>query len=145
MNNPIFLIISLLLSLATTSFAQTGKFTVTVTNLRSSNGAVLASLYQSADGFPTEPRKSIRQTSGKIAGGKCTLVFDAVPAGTYAVSVMHDENNDKKMETNWMGIPKEGTAASNDAKGKFGPPKFADAQFKTNGGDATIAIKMWYF
>jgi|GEM_PF-791632 len=126
-------------------FVQTGKLTVAVTNLRSNDGVVLASLYKSADGFPTEPKKSIKQTFAKISGGKCTLVFEDVPAGTYAVSVMHDENNDRKMQTNWMGIPKEGTAASNGAKGKFGPPKFEDAKFKTNGSDSNIDIKMWYF
>ncbi|MCU0353704.1 MAG: DUF2141 domain-containing protein [Cytophagales bacterium] len=145
MRKRIIIVFSLLLGSVAAALAQTGKLTVTITNLRSNNGTVLASLYKSADGFPTESKKAVKQTSAKIAGGKATLVFEGVPAGTYAVSVMHDENDDKKMETNWMGIPKEGTAASNDAKGKFGPPKFEDAKFKTNGTDTGIAIKMWYF
>jgi uncharacterized protein (DUF2141 family) len=43
-----------------------------------------------------------------------------------------------------MGMPKEGVGASNDAKGSFGPPKFADARFSYNGGSQELTIHLHY-
>jgi uncharacterized protein (DUF2141 family) len=53
--------------------------------------------------------------------------FANVPAGHWAVMVYHDENNDKRLEKNALGIPTEGNGLSRNAKGHFGPPKFEDA------------------
>jgi len=47
----------------------------------------------------------------------------------YAVSVFHDENYNGKLDTNLLGIPREGVGASNDARGNFRPPKFGAAAF----------------
>jgi uncharacterized protein (DUF2141 family) len=47
------------------------------------------------------------------------------------------------MDTNLLGIPKEGVGASNDARGHFGPPKYEDAKFKL-AGNLTIKIIMTY-
>ena len=53
-----------------------------------------------------------------------------LPPGQYAFSVFYDENGNGKMDTNFIGIPKEPIAMSNNAKGKFGPPKYEDALFE---------------
>lgn len=71
-------------------------------------------------------------------------VFQNLPAGEYAVSVYHDENNNKKMDTNFFGIPKEGVGASNNARGHLGPPKYKDAKFLFNGKSQTIQIQIVY-
>jgi len=52
--------------------------------------------------------------------------------GTYAVSLYQDENSNEKLDTGIFGIPKELYGFSNDAKGKFGPPEFADQLFAVN-------------
>ena len=65
-----------------------------------------------------------------IEDQSCTVTFKDVPAGTYAVSYIHDENGNGKMDTNFMGIPKEGYGCSNNAKGFMGPPKWEDAKFE---------------
>jgi uncharacterized protein (DUF2141 family) len=60
------------------------------------------------------------------------------------VSVFHDENSNSKLDTNFMGIPREGVGASNKAKGHFGPPKFHDASFPFAGGRLDLQITITY-
>ena len=58
--------------------------------------------------------------------------------------MIHDENDNHKLDTNWIGIPTEGYGTSRDAVGKFGPPSFKDAAFSYGGGAARIAIHPHY-
>ena len=55
-----------------------------------------------------------------------------VPSGTYAIGLYIDANENEKMDTNFLGIPKEQFGFSNDAKGSFGPPSFESASFEVN-------------
>ena len=122
---------------------QGHRISVSVTGLRSDLGKVYLSLYHSAAGYPKEPSSAFRLLTGAIVKGKCVVEFDGIPNGVYAIACFHDENDNGKLDTNLIGIPKEGTGASNDAKGSFGPPKFRDAQFKVD-GDVTQTIKINY-
>ena len=58
------------------------------------------------------------------------MTFEDIPEGTYAVSIFHDENDNGKMDTNFLGIPSEDYGCSNDASGFLGPPKWEDAKFQ---------------
>jgi len=53
-----------------------------------------------------------------------------LPAGEYALAIFHDENNNGKLDTNWLGIPKEKVAFSKAKMKTFGPPKFKECAFK---------------
>jgi uncharacterized protein (DUF2141 family) len=64
--------------------------------------------------------------------------------GTYAVYVFHDEDHNKKLKTNFFGMPKEGMGVSNNAKGHFGHPKYDDAKFNFNKPEQTISISLSY-
>ena len=55
------------------------------------------------------------------------------------MSSFYDKNGNGKLDTNFLGIPKEPTAMSNNAKGSFGPPKFKDAKF-TLTANTTIQV-----
>ena len=139
-----FLITVFLLAIGAQTFAQ-HTLTVEVKSLRNTKGSLYFSLFKSETGFPDKHESAIQK--GKLEGLKsttATYVFKNIPDGTYAVAIFHDESNDGEMKTNALGIPLEGTAVSNDAKGTFGPPKYKDAKF-TLGGDKKIVIKMWYF
>ena len=69
------------------------------------------------------------------------MTFENIPEGTYAVSIFHDENNNDKLDSNFIGIPKEDYGCSNNAKGFMGPPKWKDAKFELN-SDKTITITL---
>lgn len=118
---------------------------VDIKGLRKASGCLYFSVFKTEDGFPDSKDKCFKK--GKIMQLKsvtANYTFSDLPAGTYAVSIFHDENCDTEMKTNALGIPLEGTGASNDARGRFGPPKFADAKF-TLSADKKITINMWYF
>jgi uncharacterized protein (DUF2141 family) len=61
-------------------------------------------------------------------------VFNKVHAGTYGLSAFHDQNENGKLDTNFLGMPIEDYCASNNARGVFGPPSFDDAKFTFRGG-----------
>lgn len=134
------LILILLLSAAAVA-AEPLTLTVNLKGFKSDRGAVVVAVFDQAAAFPKNPEKAVAQQRASIAGGAATLEFRDLKPGTYAVSAYHDANNNGKMDTNFIGIPKEQTGASNDAKGRMGPPSFKDAQFTLN-ASGTVSISM---
>ncbi len=79
----------------------------------------------------------------KPKGRKATCSFKNVKPGAYAVSVMHDIDNDGELDTNMVGRPKEPWGVSNDAPAeRFGPPKFEAAKFKYSGKETKLQVKL---
>lgn len=130
--------------------AQTGDSSnrdairVEVVGLHSDDGTVNCALYSSADGFPDSFAKAVKTTTAKIANERAVCEFPGITVGYYAISLFQDENSNGKLNRNFMGIPKEGVGASNDAKGTFGPPKFVDARFSYKGGLQKLTIHLQY-
>jgi uncharacterized protein (DUF2141 family) len=112
--------------------------------LRNDKGQVLCALFSSAEVFPKKPDKAVVRLTAKIVERQAVCDFTAVAPGTYAVSVVHDENSNGKLDTNFIGMPREGVGASNDAKGHMGPPKFAAASFRYEGGRLDLRIHVNY-
>jgi uncharacterized protein (DUF2141 family) len=122
-------------------FGQSATLTVNVKGFNSDKGTAMAALYDDAGAFPMKEEKSKDKQMVKIVQGVAVFTFKGVAPGTYAVAVYHDENGNGKIDSNFMGIPKEKTGASNNAKGKMGPPKFQEAKFVVS-GDLAISITM---
>lgn len=114
------------------------------TNLRNSNGQILVSLYHTKDGFPSDSKKALKNTTVRAQQNNTKLVFYDLPPGNYALACVHDENNDGKLNTNFIGLPIEGYGASNNATALMGPPKFEAAQVKVPAGLTKISIRMKY-
>ena len=106
--------------------AQNVTLTVSVSGLKNNEGTVKVGLYNSDGTFLKTTYKSV---ASKIKDNKAVVTFDNLPAGEYAISAYHDENNNGKLDKNMMGIPSEDYAASNNAKGFMGPPAYKDAKF----------------
>lgn len=123
--------------------ADSGILTVSITNIQNEKGQIGCSLYASDKGFPSEREKAKVRMFVKQSAGKATCTFKGVKPGTYAVSVMHDENKDGELETSFVGRPKEWWGVSNDVPAeRFGPPKFEKATFKYAGSAKTIKVKL---
>ena len=75
-----------------------------------------------------------------IHGGRSVITFGHLNAGTYAVSVFHDENNNGTLDRNWFGFPTELTAMSNNPKRRMHRPTFDAATF-TMQDSLCIAIR----
>jgi len=117
---------------------------VEVVGLHNDIGQVGCTIFSSTDGFPTDQAKALRKVMTPIKEDKAACDFTGLPAGHYAVAVMHDENSNGKLDTNFLGIPKEGTGASNDAKGSMGPPTFDAASFDYAGGRKDLTVHISY-
>jgi len=117
-----------------------GTLHVTVVGVHSDQGRVGCALFSSADGYPTDSSKAAQRMFAPIKDGNASCDFSALAAGRYAVSVFHDVDSSGKLKTSFLGIPREETGASNDARGAMGPPKFADAAFDFDGGQGEMTI-----
>lgn len=125
----LFFISAIILSTIFTSNAQENSYTLTVniSGLNSDDGTIMIGLYTSKENFL---KKRFRGVVTTIKNKKSVAVFKDIPKGEYAVSFVHDENNNKKMDTNFLGIPTEDYGCSNNATGFMGPPKYNDAKFQ---------------
>ena len=89
------------------------SLTVSVNKLRNSNGNVLFALYNTEDAFPDEHyKKYYKILRGKIVNYSSFVIFENLPSGKYAVNILHDENNDGKIQKGFI-FPKEGIGFSN--------------------------------
>ena len=118
---------------------------ITITNLRNNRGHVLISIFKDGVGYPDKPEISFKRAKLSISNKTAVFDFIGLPTGNYAIAILHDENDDMKMNTNFFGIPKEGYGFSNNVMGTFGPPGYSKASFNyTASTTAAISIKARY-
>lgn len=117
--------------------ARALDLTVEVSGARSDKGFVAAALYNEVAGWMTQSFRTERVT----AGASVRVVFRDLPAGRYALAVIHDENGNGKLDSNLMGMPTEAYGFSRGARATLGPPKFEDAALDI-GGDTTVQVKL---
>lgn len=120
--------------------ASGNKLTITIKNLNPAKGNLMIALCNSESDYKRKSG-SYKRKRVLVTGASVKVVFSDLPAGDYAVKVMHDENSNNKLDTNLVGIPKEAFGFSNDVMGKVGPPKFSKAKVRVN-GDKSISITM---
>jgi uncharacterized protein (DUF2141 family) len=109
-----------------------GELIIHLTGLPSDQGQAVVLLYRSGDGFPVKEARAWRRESAPIAARAATLHVTGVPYGTYAFTVYQDMNANRKLDTNFIGIPKEPVGVSKNARGRLGPPRWKDANFELN-------------
>ncbi|MCX2980203.1 DUF2141 domain-containing protein [Halieaceae bacterium IMCC14734] len=119
------------------------ELTVTVSDIKSDVGALNITLYNNPDDWLSDRVFATKQLriSESMVEGIITTSFEVEP-GEYAVSVHHDNNDNGKMDTNFIGIPKEPLGLSNGAVPKYGPPKYKDAVFSVGADGASMPIKL---
>jgi uncharacterized protein (DUF2141 family) len=122
--------------------AGSHAITVRVATFRSIKGSLRCRLYSRPDGFPGKPPFDAEQ-SVAVSAKTMTCIFPSVAPGTYAVALFHDENGDGRLDTNVLGIPREGVGVSNNKIPSFGPPKWDDAKFALK-GDLVLDIALHY-
>jgi len=134
-----FVTMILLLSGVTTAMSQ-HRVEVTITGIRDTTGVVMVGLFTDSKSFLKKPSYG---TSMKSQKGEMRTVIEGVPPGDYAVSIIHDANRNGELDSNFMGIPKEGFGFSNNVMGTFGPPSFEKAMIKVN-SSTQISIRARY-
>lgn len=114
----IHLIYCLLLCLLNLNAQQTYDLSVVVTNLENNDGVLQFGLYNNSEKFPIvgETYKMVRV---KTSGASRKYTFKGLPKGNYAVAIYQDENNNDNCDKNFLGVPIEPYAFSNDFRPNY--------------------------
>ena len=121
-----------------------GEVKVTVIGLRSQNGQMLACLSPHPKAFPDCSRDpGARRLVVPLNARTAEIDFGPVPAGAYAIALIHDENGNNRMDKAAI-MPREGFGFSRDAPVRFGPPSFQRAAFSVTDKPVHQIIRMRY-
>ena len=125
------------LSLIAQEAVTESKLTVEITNVTSKEGQIILAIYNSSENYD----KRIAFQEVKVKPEIDTVIFETnVPDGEYLVMLVHDINNNGKLDTTFIGMPKEPVGLSNyDGKGI--PGKFKKHKFLVS-GDTSILIPL---
>ncbi|PWH87094.1 hypothetical protein DIT68_02195 [Brumimicrobium oceani] len=118
---------------------------IEVVGMRNNTGKIIGSVFNSKSGFPGTPNLAKYLVEQEITNNSSRIKIENVPFGNYGVSLVHDENSNQRLDTNFIGIPKEGIGMSNNAEGSFGPPSFEEASFEFSKKAQTIQIRIKYY
>ena len=120
------------------SHAQ-NQVTAEVENFKNNNGICQACIFQSASSF--EKMEALQCINAVVQDRRAVLTFSGLPDGEYAIFVFHDVNRNKKMDNNFLGIPKEGYGASKNKLPFAGAPRFTENKFALS-NQATVQLKI---
>lgn len=104
------------------------KVIINLSGMQNTNGKVNVALYNSSSSF-NDPNQAYRKLFLNCTGGSMTITLDSLAQGEYAFAIFHDENNNQQIDQNFLSIPTEGFAFSNNAMGTFGPPNWTQSKF----------------
>ena len=140
-----YLILILVTSVWNYAKAQTAKLILNVENVKPAEKSVIyIGIYDNKDSFAIQGKEVFGKQVKVKDQSSLTVSFEDLPAGTYAIAVFHDSNNNGKLDKNWLGVPTEGYGFSN-ATGTLGPPDFQDAIVNLKKGYITeLNIKLKY-
>jgi uncharacterized protein (DUF2141 family) len=122
--------------------SKTTQTTLEITNLQSQNGRVEIAVFNQENCFLDEKKYFLRLTLGIEPGKKSIQTTLDLPPGEYAISVFHDENNNKKLDKNWVGIPTEPYGFSNNFKAKWGAPTWEKTRFSVGKTTQNLSIRV---
>jgi len=120
-----------------------GVFVIQVDGLRNSDGVVTLALYEK-DGHLSEDKVKV-SVKGPIKNNKAILKTQGLPYGEYSLVVIHDENNNGKMDFNIFKMPKEGLGFSNNPRIGISKPSFEETKVKLKEQEKKLNISMKYF
>ena len=148
MKITIITLLAFALSLTLYSFAkpnaETFSLTVDVKNLRNEKGVVQFALYNKDGSIPDEDFENYYKiVKGEIVNGSSTITIENIPSGKYAVSILHDENKNGKIDKGFI-LPIEGIGFSNfQSIGLTNRPNFSKASFELK-ENKTIDVTVIY-
>ena len=114
---------------------STGRVEVTMTGFENDEGQVMVALYLDGQGWPGAAEHVFATAMVPIREARAIAEFADVPVGPFAVSVYHDENGNRELDSSMFGIPSERYGFSAGAEGTFGPPSFEEARVELAAGE----------
>jgi uncharacterized protein (DUF2141 family) len=121
---------------------EKGTLLILIKGFKNTEGSVRVALFNKGDKYPDSD--AYRTSIKEVSANEELIKFEDLPYGDYAVAVIHDINNDGKLDKNLLGVPIEGYGFSNNALGKYGPPTWMQASFVFAGRDEAKVIDLDY-
>ncbi len=124
-----------------------GKVEINFTNLKNDKGSLFIALYESSPNRFNNDNLFFKKGCTEInKDNTAKFVFENITPGKYAVAVLHDANNDGKMNSNVIGLPKEGFGFSTNPKVLTRSPRMDECEFLVEANKTTyLTIKLIYF
>lgn len=119
---------------------QAADLDITLTDIRAAKGTLMIAVVDSAAAWDDQA-VAVAGSTRKATGAQEMFHFSNLPPGTYAAKVMHDENDNGKLDTNFMGMPIEGYGFSNNPQ-LLRKPTFDEAKFDLGAGGGAITIHL---
>ncbi|HLG87374.1 MAG TPA: DUF2141 domain-containing protein [Alphaproteobacteria bacterium] len=147
--------IGVLLAFLLASPTQAAELRLTIYGVHSNDGELLIGLYENSAGFlgaiSRASKSGLMPDSGRLVGvsirakaGTQSTVFTQLPPGQYAAIVIHDENDNGRLDSNGFGVPSEGYGFSRDARGFLSAPSFAAAAIAVGDSDVSTTVELIY-
>ena len=125
---------------ATALEAAAATLTLKASDVQKDGGYLLITVEATADGWNGKQKEAARARI-KAKRGETTHRFEDLPPGQYAVQVIHDENDNGKFDSNFLGIPSEGYGFSNNPR-VMRRPTFEEARFDLPPEGAEIRVRL---
>jgi uncharacterized protein (DUF2141 family) len=132
---------ALILTFITVLSAQenTGTIIIKLTGFNNDKGNAMVRLWDKKEN-DDKPDKAFSTAKAEIKDNKSEIEFKNIPFRTYPIMAFHDENDNDEFDLGLFNIPKEQYGFLNNAKGKFGPPKWEKAKFSFDKAETVIEI-----
>ena len=131
---------SLFAALLAAGATQAADLTVTVTDIRASTGTIRIAVVNSEAAWNNEAAPVVRKAI-VVSGKEATFQFPGLPPGQYAVQVMHDENDNGKFDTNFVGLPIEGYGFSNNPQ-VMRRANYDEARFDLAADGGSVVVRL---
>lgn len=118
---------------------NSAQFKLVIEGIDKIEGEIRIAVFDSKEKYTKEPVYAV-----VIPVDSTTIVWEeeSLAFGEYAIAVYHDKNENGKIDTNILGIPKEDYGFSNNARGRFGPASWEDSKFTVDGASFVTSISI---
>lgn len=136
----IALIVSLVVIVGASSFGQSHKLTINVTNIKNMDGKkIQIGIFKKDGNFPNGSAYKGVFALGKSSASKVEV---EIPYGEYAIAVYQDINSNGKLDKSFVGAPKEPFGFSQNFKPFMSAPDFEDCRFVFSEKASSTTIKL---
>ena len=127
-------------ALFTAFSAEAGDLRVQLSGIEKNEGVVRVALFSDEHAFESSQPTSQAKAPARVED--VWVTFENVAPGRYGISAFHDVNSNEKLDTSFVGLPKEPYGFSQNARGKFGPPGFKAIAFEMGSEPQTVEITL---
>lgn len=144
-NSKIFFLNILLLIFLQVRAVSAQNIKVDISGIRAEKGQIVIGVFKDSETYlKEEPFVNKIFTKETGPDGEMSVQFSLEP-GVYGLCLLDDENNNGKMEYNFLGMPKEGFGFSDYYASGITKPKFESFKFTVTADQIKkIAIRVRY-